>query len=313
MTTELDELKDGTKEDAELAQFEARKFTISYDLPITADHTIDAKTLGKSLVNMAELIEDGDKLLNGEHSTVKVNVKANKEGSFAVEFVAWLQSGGVDVLRTLGIVAASTTAASATLFNVLKTLKDRRIVASIVKHNSDGQSQTYLLLEDGNEVLCDDNVKSLLLSHSIRTKLANVIQKPTSGQSDAKVVLVDEAFPEQPIVLESEDIDLFKAPSKKTYEEIKITTDTVNLVFVQLNNTSRNGWKAKLLDDEFAVKMDDESFLARINSKQDFPVKDELFEVLLETTKRIYDGKTTYSYRITEVKRHRTTADRKIL
>lgn len=92
-----------------------------------------------------------------------------------------------------------------------------------------------------------------------------------------------------------------------------MTTESVNLVFVQINNTSRNGWKAKRLDDEISVKMDDTAFLARINAKQDFPVKDELFEVVMETTKRIYEGKTTYSYIIIEVTRHRTTADRKII
>lgn len=293
---------------------EERKFTISYDFPTTEDHTIDAKTLGVSLVNVAELIMEGDKILNGEHSAVKVEVKANKEGSFEIEFVAWLQSGGIDILKALGITAVATTPASATLFGMIKHLKNRVIKASFIRRSpTTGEMENFLQLDDDTEVKCDKSVQDLLQSHTVRTKLANVIEKPAKGIDNAVVKFFDGDRPGEPLLLENEDIELFKAPPKKIYESTEVTTESVNLVFVQINNTSRNGWKAKRLDDEISVKMDDTAFLARINAKQDFPVKDELFEVVMETTKRIYEGKTTYSYIIIEVTRHRTTADRKII
>ena len=296
------------------AQFSEKKFTFSYDLPSTEGHTIDAKTLGNSLIEVVELIEQGDKLLNGEASTVKVNVKANKEGSFQVEFVAWLQSGGIDVLKTLGIGVSSFAAFSGSVIGVLKKLRSRKILATITKKSTDGNLQEFIQLEDGEEVQCSSDVRKLLMSHQIRTKLGNVIEKPAKGEEGAKIKIISDESPQGAILIEGDDIASFKAPTKRLYEEITVTPSTVNVVFVQINNnTGRSGWRAKLLDEEFAVKMEDQGFMARMNAKTDFPVKDELFEVNLVTTKRIYDGSTTFSYKITEVKRHRTSADKKII
>lgn len=296
------------------SQFSEKEFTFSYDLPSTLGHTIDAKTLGKNLIDVVELIEQGDKLLNGETSTVQVNVKAHKEGSFQVEFVAFLQSGGIDVLKTLGIGVTSFAALSGSVMGVLKILRGRKIQATISKKESDGKIQEFIQLDDGEEIQCPSDVRKLLMSHQIRTKIGDVFEKPAQGEEGAKIKIVSNDSPQGTIVIEGEDLKSFKAPPKRLYEEITVTPKTVNLVFVQINNnTGRSGWRVKLMDEEFAVKMEDEGFMARMNSKTDFPVKDELFEVVLETTKRIYDEKTTFSYKITEVKRHRTSADKKII
>lgn len=295
-------------------QLSEKEFTFSYDLPSTSGHTIDAKTLGHNLIEVVELIEQGDKLLNGEASTVQVNVKAHKEGSFQVEFVAFLQSGGVDVLKTLGIGLTSFAAFSGSVMGVLRHLRGRKINASLSRRGDDGNLHEFIQLEDGEEIKCTSDVRKLLMSHQIRTKIGNVFEKPAKGEEGAKIKIVSNDSPESTIVIEGEDLNSFKAPPKRMYEEIDVTSQTVNLTFVQNNNsTGRSGWRVKLLDEEFAVKMEDEAFMARMNSKTDFPVKDELFEVVLETTKRIYDEKTTFSYKITEVKRHRTSADKKII
>ncbi|KKO44788.1 hypothetical protein WG68_13160 [Arsukibacterium ikkense] len=289
-----------------------QKFTISYDMPETEDHTIDAVVLGKSLISMAELIKESDKILNGEHSEVQIDVKANKEGSFAVEFVAWLQEGGIDVLKTIGITAASTTAAGATLFGIVKHLRSRKIQTSLIQ-TQNGFTKALLTLEDGTQMECDPRVKELLSSHSVRSKLATVIEQPAKNAEGAKIKVFSGDNDEETFVIEQEDVPSFKAPTKRLFQETEVTNRAANVVFIQINNSSRNGWRALIRDEEFAVKMDDEGFMERMNAKQDFPVKDEMFEVDLETTKKIYDGKTSYSYRITEVKRHRTTQDRKIL
>lgn len=290
-----------------------QKFTISYDMPETEDHTIDAVTLGKSLISMAELIKESDKILNGEHSEVKIDVKANKEGSFAVEYVAWLQEGGIDVLKTIGITAASTTAVGATLFGIIKHLRSRKIQTSLIHQAGNGYTKALLTLEDGAQVECDPRVKELLSSHSVRSKLATVIEQPAKNAEGAKIKVFAGDDNEETVVIEQSDVPSFKAPTKRLFQEIEVTNRAANVVFIQINNSSRNGWRALIRDDEFAVKMDDEGFMERMNAKQDFPVKDEMFEVDLETTRKIYDGKTSYSYRITEVKRHRTSEDRKIL
>ncbi len=282
-------------------------FTLSYDGELTKNHTMSAADLGQSLISMASLISQADKILNGEDSQSKVEVKAHKAGSFEVEFVAWLNAGGIDVLRTLGISALGATAFSASFFAVLKLLRNRKVADVLI--NKDDPSKSYLHLEDNDKIPCTPEIAQLLQSHIVRTEVDNIFRKPLSTDSTAKVKLGVEVDGKSNVnIIPHSDAIFFKAPPKKSLRESIVSTEIKNVFFVQINLESSRGWKAKIQENkEFSVKMDDTSFIDRINLKKDFPVKGELFEVELETTTQHIDGKQSTSYRITEVRRHRTT------
>ena len=53
-------------------------------------HQIDAETLGHSLTELSGLLRNSIKTLKGESATAELDVKANSEGSFVVEFVRLL-------------------------------------------------------------------------------------------------------------------------------------------------------------------------------------------------------------------------------
>lgn len=296
------------------AEFTEYAFTLSYDGELTKDHTMSAELLGQSLISMASLITQADKILNGEEAQPKVDVKAHKAGSFEVEFVAWLSAGGIDVLRALGITAMSATAFGSSLLAILKRLKNRKIATVVI--NQDDPSQSYIQLEDNEQVSCTPEIAKLVQSHVVRTEVDNVFRKPILKDPTAVVKLggsLDGEEVQQAIT--HADATLLQAPPKKSLQEETIGTETKNVFFVQINLESSRGWKAKIQENkEFSVKMDDASFIERVNLKKDFPVKGELFEVELETTVRRVDSKETTSYRIIEVKKHRTTdRDKKIL
>lgn len=282
-------------------------FTLSYDGELTRQHTMSAEDLGNSLISMASLITQADKLLNGEESEAKVDVRAHNAGSYEVEFVAWLSSGGIDVLKTLGVSAMSATAFSASLLSILKRLRNRKIANIVI--NKDEPEKSYVQLEDNEQVPCTPEIAKLVQSHVVRTQVDNIFRKPVLKDPTAKVKLgLDLDNEDMTQIITYEDTGLFKAPPKKSLQEETITTEPKNVFFVQINLESSKGWKAKIQENkEFSVKMDDESFIDRINLKKDFPVKGELFEVDLETTIRRTDNKESTSYRITKVKRHRTT------
>lgn len=289
-------------------------FTLSYDGESTKGHTISADVLGQSLISMASLITQADKILNGEQAQPRVDVKANKEGSFAVEFIAWLSAGGIDVLGTIGVSAGGATAFGSSLLATLKTLKNRNIAHVVI--NKDDPSKSHIVLDDHDQVPCTLEIAKLIQSHVVRTEVDNIFRKPILKDPTAAVkVISDLGGASQTQLVTHDDAILLKAPPKKSLQEEIISTEIKNVFFVQVNLESRNGWKAKIQEnEEFSVKMDDINFIDRINLKKDFPVKGELFEVELETIIRSLDGKERTSYRITKVRRHRTTnADKKVL
>lgn len=51
-------------------------------------------------------------------------------------------------------------------------------------------------LDDDTEVKCDKSVQDLLQSHTVRTKLANVIEKPAKGIDNAVVKFLTATAPE---------------------------------------------------------------------------------------------------------------------
>lgn len=297
-----------TNNESKLAE---HAFKLSYDGDLTKNHTMNAEALGQSIISMAALITQADKLLNGEQSEAKIDVKAPNAGSYEIEFVAWLSSGGIDILKTLGVSAMSATAFSASLLSILKQLRNRKIANIVI--NKDEPEKSYVQLEDNEQVPCTPEIAKLVQSHVVRTQVDNIFRKPVLKDPTAKVKLglsLDNEDMTQ--VITYEDTTLLKAPPKKSLQEETITTEIKNVFFVQINLESSKGWKAKIQGNkEFSVKMDDKAFIDRVNLKKDFPVKGELFEVELEITVAHTDNKESTSYRITEVRRHRTTDEGK--
>lgn len=288
-------------------------FTLSYDGQLTKNHTMSAEVLGQSMISMAALITQADKILNGEQAQSKVDVRANRPGSYEVEFVAWLSAGGIDVLKAIGISAMSVTAFSASLLAVLKQFRNRKIANVVI--NKDDPSKSYVQLEDNEQVPCTPEIAKLVQSHVVRSQVDNIFRKPVIKDPTAQVKLgVSLDSEDKTQIITHADANFLKAPPKKSLQEETISTELKNVFFVQVNLESSKGWKAKIQEnDEFSVKMDDAGFIDRINLKKDFPVKGELFEVVLETITRNIDNKESTSYRITEVRKHRTTDEGKKL
>lgn len=287
---------------------ELQQFTVSYKLPSTEDHSIDAVTLGNSIIAMDSLIKQADKILNGEASEVSLAVKASREGSFMVEFVAAMSSGGIDVLRTLGLVGLGGAALSGTVMGALQEIRNRKIRSSVIITNDGGTTNHQVELDDGTIIDCPEPVKRLLMSHSVRQQLDAALRKPAGSEEGGSIVLMDGSS--EPIELSSEDIENFKVPRVSQFSENQVIEQTVNVKFVQINLEGSSGWRAKITDEDFSVKMSDETFLDRINARSDVVVKDQMFEVLMETTTKKVDDKSTVSRKILRVIRHRVAENR---
>lgn len=283
-------------------------FKLSYDSTSTADNTIDAEILGRSLINMSELIKESTKVINGEEANARIEVQAHEPGSFVVEFVAWLDNGGMEVLRSLGIISGSAAVGIGNVFSALKAWKNRKPVTKTLK---DGIA--IIEFDDGESISIPESVDRLVSNYSVRSKLDHIVKKAADFESGAKVKILNEQD-EVIEIVQPDEVEYFKTPSRKLLQEEVIIEQTLNVIFTVIALESRTGWKIRLPDGvEVAVKMNDEAFLERIQKRERQFIKGDMFEVKLKTTERTLNGKVTVSRSIENVIRHRVEESKKVL
>ncbi|KAB1512648.1 hypothetical protein [Photobacterium damselae] len=272
-------------------------FKLSYDMEETANHTIDAETLGHSILSMSSAIKSANKLLNGEHSDIQVQVRAHQEGSFMVEFVTWLNNGGADVLQVLGISSAVGVGGTNTVFGAMEALKGRKIVGSLRR---DGK--VILKTKDGEDHELEPDVAKILLDKDVRKDIETVFTTPIENKDDAKLIIKNENG-EELRVIASEDATAFKKLPQKTLDQVEEDTKQMTIHFSQVNFEAATGWKFRLPNGEIeSVRMNHEAFINRINQGYEEFSKTKPCLVMMKTVKTTKpDGSTNTRYTIEEV------------
>ncbi|WP_416305205.1 hypothetical protein [Neptunicella sp. SCSIO 80796] len=283
-------------------------FKLSYNSTSTEDNTIDATVLGNSLINMSALIKESTKVLHGEESTARVEVQAHEPGSFVVEFAAWLDAGGADVLQTLGIVTTGAAVSIGNVFAALKALKNRTPVSKFVEGDT-----TKIIFDDGESISIATKTDKLISNYSVRQRLDQVVKKAAEYEDGATVTFLteDDEVIEQ---VTPEQIEFFKAPPRKILAQELTEVDTTNVIFTVVALESKKGWKIRLANgEEVSATMNDDSFIERINNRKREFLKGDMFEIKLKTITRELDGKSSISRSIEEVIRHRVDKSRKVI
>tara|TARA_Y100001934_G_C12303783_1_gene751338 strand:- start:728 stop:1576 length:849 start_codon:yes stop_codon:yes gene_type:complete len=259
-------------------------------------HQIDAETLGHSLTELSGLLRNSIKTLKGESATAELDVKANSEGSFVVEFVAFLSAGGIEVLKTLGITTSAAATAGGTIFSLLKQIGNRKVVKKITNDDE----TVSLILDDDEKVDCTEEVVRLMESYSVRKSIENVVSKPVNSGKATGISFLDDNE-KITTTLNKEELESFRAPAKKTFTEEKESIERVDVIFEVVDFTKASGWKIKIDEQLTPVKINDKAFLERVGaSKKEFK-KGQKFNVDLKTTQKIVENKTTVTYSIEQV------------
>ena len=61
-------------------------FTVAYDGDSVKNHLMDVRDLAPALLSIGQLFDEANRVLNGDHASIKLQVKALQEGSFEISF-----------------------------------------------------------------------------------------------------------------------------------------------------------------------------------------------------------------------------------
>jgi len=275
-----------------------------------SEHSIDAETLGQSILSMSNLISKADNLLNDGNKSVKVLVTSPAEkGSLGIAYtVIQYLPDAVDVLKTIGIVGMAGAAAHASALSLIRQLGSRKVISVTKKV---GTGNAVLELEDG-EIECPGPVAALVTEPVIRDALISVVQAPLEGK-DSPVFKILDASGKEIIRLEGEQTEEIKPLPRGSLLKKETETKEVNVKFTQVNFHSEKGWRMDYNQDEHSVLLTDYEFLAKVRQAEGTITSEDMFSVLLETTKTFSARSQTEKHVIKKVLRHRVAQGKKLI
>ncbi len=292
-------------------QLEVKKFSVHYGAAKGSDfdkHKMNAYDLGMSILEFAKMVKRADDLIN-EKRTLELEVIAPaKPGSLIIEFALLIKSSGaLEVMKYLGISAASATIIGGSALGIAKRLKDKPILGI----NTEVGSNESTILLDGEEIVADKTVAMLVSDTIIRQSMNEIISQPLNDESEPTFKI--EVDGQEIISLKGEETQDFTPLPKKSLSSEKVEHIITNVPITQVNFGSNRGWKMLYDGKEKAVRMDDNSFMSRVDHSEKSFTKGDMFEVALSIISKQTASSSRTEYVITRVIRHRASSDRKLI
>lgn len=200
---------------------ESQKFTLFYDAKKSElnKHKIDAYTLGTSILELSKMIYEADRIINSNEKSIDLLVTAPiKKGSVAIEFVAnFLNSGGLDVLKYLGLTAASSSILGGSAISVTQKIREKRVLS--IETNSNSNIAKIKL--DDETIECDQTVAELVTNPKIRKAMSDVISQPLLNKQDP--IFRVEVDNEETLRLTNDNILNIRPLNKKSFNSLELT------------------------------------------------------------------------------------------
>lgn len=246
--------------------------TIAYDGPAIPG-TMDVKELAPALFDMGQLLEEANRILNGEDRKVNVLVKADfHAGSFevcleliqsivdAAKGLLDLQQSGVsasDILRILGFASAGVGGALG-LLRLVKWLRGRGVSNIVAIQN--GNSLVYV---EGDIEPVEVLGKAIPLFQDVNVRQAlRGVTRPLEREGIDRFIVREQNRDVE--VVERAESGYFDVPDMPR-EEIVDTEYTFAYTIVTTSFDERLKWRLSDGENRITALMKDESFLRRID------------------------------------------------
>jgi hypothetical protein len=258
-----------------MSDMSTASLSVVYDGPALEAGAMDVRELAPALLALGKLLEESNRIVNGDKSTLSVHVKAGfKAGSFQID---------LDLAQTfLNQVRDLFSGSSATaIANVLGFLGFSGVSApglfALIKRGRGRKPKNAIILADGNVqiefgvsdvIVVPRQTLDLYLDAKVRTAALNAI-KPLAQQGiDTFAVRPAGVAKETPAELvQKDDLPSFELPE---FEEQLIPTQEHRASFSIMSLSFQDDNKWRLFDGQNAVwaRIEDEAFLGKVDKNE---------------------------------------------
>lgn len=286
--------------------------TIAYTGPLVDDGTMDVQDLGPALMALGSLVNEANKVLNNDKSSIAVKVNADfRKGSFEIQLelirslAAQFQSLFTpnvtmeELMTYLGLASTiKGVVGGPSLIDVIKWAKNRAITKAT--RHKDGM----ITLESGQDhITVNANVVNIYQSVPVRESFDKVVEPiRREGIDSFQVRQESNKSVIQSIRKEDADSFAFDAANATTAGEEVETTESdewVNILNVSFEDLK---WRFRSDENKFHAKIEDEAFLEKVNNGTLSFTNGDMLKIKLERTQtRKSDGTIKNEYRVIEV------------
>lgn len=243
------------------------RFSVNYDGPALADHTMDVRDLAPALLAIGEMFDAANMALNGDATQVSVNVRAHEPGCFSIDLdvvqsiikrgIALLTGDDIAAALTLKDLLIGTVGGTWSLIKLIRVLRGRtpdkveRLAAGLVRITI--EADTF-----------DVPVKLLRLYQdlAVRSAVERVVEKPLETPGIESVAFIESNV--ETAKVERPESEWYRAP---TIDDQVLIDDLRRAAFsiVSLAFKEDNKWRLHDGQNQISATIADEAFLARVD------------------------------------------------
>lgn len=272
-------------------------FCVVYDGPDHKNHEIDIITFGHALTSLGKVLHEANYLLNGDRTSLKVEVNADFiEGSFGFEVIlTQLLANSTDILNVLGFSGA-VGAGTGTVVGALKALKGRDITAIDVPINDEDEVK---ILVQGAEVKAPQDVARLITNKTFRSAIEGLISTPLKNAGTTSFSIMPEPNSTPVIKIKKVEESSFADLAVESKEEESTYETTIKFIAADIKKV--NGWRVEIGETIKTVRMEDDLFRQRLLNMEEPHIFGQTFAVRIKKHKTSRLRRTTTTLSIVRV------------
>ena len=287
------------------------KLTIAYTGEAVDDGTMDVSVLGPALMALGTLVNEANKIINNDNSTIAVKVNADfQKGSFEIQLdvirtpadqLQSLFTNHISVEQLLEYLGLGATVQSIvggpSVIDIIRWVGKRKIDKAI-KNND----RTATLVIQDESVTVNIDVLNIYMSVPVRESLDAMVAPTKRSGIDSFEVRngKDYKSPTQVISKEESESFMFDESDFSQTEEVEVQRYTQWVTILTVNFEELK-WRFRSGENKYYAKVDDEDFLKKIEGGLAF-TKGDMLQIELEDSTHIKpDGHIRHGYRVTKV------------
>ena len=287
------------------------KLTIAYTGEAVDDGTMDVSVLGPALMALGTLVNEANKIINNDNSTIAVKVNADfQKGSFEIQLdvirtladqLQSLFTNHISVEQLLEYLGLGATVQSIvggpSVIDIIKWVKKRKIDKAI-KNND----RTATLVIQDESVTVNIDVLNIYMSVPVRESLDAMVAPTKRSGIDSFEVRNGKDYKSSIQVISKEESEsfMFDESDFSQTEEVDVQRYTQWVTILTVNFEELK-WRFRSGENKYYAKVDDEDFLKKIEGGLAF-TKGDMLQIELEDSTHIKpDGHIRHEYRVTKV------------